>query len=129
MRRQEPTTIAILGAGTVVENAIALLLGSAGYSVRTLSDPSAVGAKGQLDGVDLVLLAPAVGEEDKEAFLNAIEAAPAAGDVRVLALSTARKQELAERTGVVPWPIPLEGLGRAIEAGLSPAPAPAEGDG
>ena len=128
MTRQEPTTIAILGADTVVENALALLLESAGYSVRILSQPSAAEA-GKLDGVHLVLLAPALDEKNREAFLKAIEADPTAGGVRVLALSTARKQELEGRTGVVPWPIPLEGLGRAIEASLSPIPAPAEGDG
>ena len=128
MIHQEPKTVAILGSDTVVENALALLLGGAGYSVRILSEPSAASA-GHLEGVDLVLLAPALGEEDREAFLKAIEAAPAAGDVRVLALSTARKEELDGRTGVVPWPIPLEGLGRAIEAALAPVPGPAEGNG
>ena len=128
MTLQEPTMIAILGADTVVENAIALLLESAGYSVRTLSQPSAAEA-GKLGGVDLVLLAPALNEKDREAFLKAIEADPTTGGVRVLALSTARKQELEGRTGLVPWPIPLEGLGKAIEAALSPIPAPAEADG
>ena len=128
MLNEKPTTIAILGADTVVENAIALLLGSAGYSVRILSEPSVAGAGGQLDGVDLVLLAPALGEEDRGAFLKAVEAAPGAGDMRVLSLSPARKQDLEGRTGVVPWPIPLEGLGRAIESALAPVPPPAAGE-
>ena len=116
-----PTTIAILGADTVVENAIALLLGSAGYSTRVLAGPPATEADGQLDDVDLVLLAPALSEAEREAFLRAIEASPAAGGVRVLALSTASKQELEGRAGVVPWPTPLEDLTRAIEAALAPA--------
>ena len=117
----------------MVENAIALLLGSTGYSTRVLTELSAAEAAGQLNSVDLVLLAPALGEADREAFLRAIEASPAAGGVRVLALSTASKQELEGRAGVVPWPTPLENLGRAIEAALAPAlapaSAPAEGEG
>jgi hypothetical protein len=42
-----PTTIAILGAGTVVENPLSLLLDSAGYSTRILEEPSAADAGAQ----------------------------------------------------------------------------------
>jgi DNA-binding response OmpR family regulator len=121
-----PTTIAILGADTVVENALSLLLGGAGYSTKVLEDPSAFAANAeeQLAGVDLLLLTPSLREETRESFLKAIEAAPAASDVPVLTLSTAPQREPNDRTaGVVPWPTPLENLRLAIEAALAPAPS------
>ncbi|MDP9476218.1 MAG: hypothetical protein M3R38_11155 [Actinomycetota bacterium] len=135
MPRQElPTTIAILGDETVVESALALLLGGAGYSTKVLEEPSAsaANAEEQLGGVDLLLLTPSLREETQEGFLKAIEATPAAGGgVPVLTLSTAPKDELMnDRTaGTVPWPTPFEDLRRAIEATLAPALAPAEGKG
>ncbi len=120
-----PTTIAILGADTVVENALSLLLGGAGYSTKVLEDPSASAANAveQLVGVDLLLLTPSLREETQEGFLKAIEATLAASDVPVLTLSTAPQRELNDRTGMVPWPAPLENLRQAIEAALVSAPS------
>jgi response regulator RpfG family c-di-GMP phosphodiesterase len=116
-----PTTIAILGADTVVESALALLLGDAGYSTKVLEEPSAsaANAEEQLVGVDLLLLTPSLREETQEGFLKAIEATtPATVGMPVLTLSTAPQDELNDRTGMVPWPTPLENLGLAIEAAL-----------
>ena len=121
-----PTTIDILGADTVVENALSLLLGGAGYSTKVLEEPSAFAANAQeqLEGVDLLLLTPSLREETQEGFLKAIVAAPAAVGVPVLTLSTAPQRELNDRTsGMVPWPTPLEELTRAIEAALALAPS------
>ncbi len=121
-----PTTIAILGADTVVENALSLLLGGAGYSTKVLEDPSAsaANAEEQLVGVDLLLLTPSLSEETREGFLKAIEATPATVGIPVLTLSTAPQDELNDRTaGMVPWPTPLENLRLAIEAALAPAPS------
>ena len=119
-----PTTIAILGADTVVENALSLLLGGAGYETNILEEPSAFAANAEehLRGVDLLLLTPSLREETQEGFLKAIEAAPAASDVPVLTLSTAPQREPNDRTaGMVPWPTPLENLRLAIEEALAPA--------
>ena len=122
-----PTTIAILGADTVVENALSLLLGGAGYDTRILDleepSASAANAEEQLAGVDLLLLTPSLREETREGFLKAIAAAPSAVGVPVLTLSTAPQDEPNDRTGVVPWPTPLETLRLAIEAALAPAPS------
>jgi sugar/nucleoside kinase (ribokinase family) len=109
----------------VVENALSLLLGGAGYDTKVLEDPSAsaANAEEQLVGVDLLLLTPSLREETQEAFLKAIEAAPAAAGVPVLTLSTAPQDELNDRTGMVPWPTPLEHLRRAIEAALVSVPS------
>ena len=120
------TTIAILGADTVVENALSLLLRGAGYDTEVLEDPSASAANAEelLAGVDLLLLTPSLREETQEGFLKAIEATPAASDVPVLTLSTAPQREPNDRTaGMVPWPTPLENLRLAIEDALAPAPS------
>ena len=108
-----------MGEDTVVENALALLLEGAGYSARILQDLRAAHVDEQLEGVDLVLLAPSLGEEDKEAFLKAVEADHEAGGVRILTLSTARERELEGQTVVVPWPLPFKRLLEAIEAVLA----------
>ncbi|MDQ3523026.1 MAG: hypothetical protein M3434_11905 [Gemmatimonadota bacterium] len=110
----------------MVENALSLLLGGAGYSTKVLEDPSAsaANAEEQLQGVDLLLLTPSLREETQEGFLKAIEATPATVGMAVLVLSTAPQDELNDRTaGMVPWPTPLEDLTRAIEAALAPAPS------
>ena len=109
-----------MGNDTVVEGVLALLLEGAGYPARILIDSRAADASGQLEGADLVLLAPSLSEEDVEAFMKAVEAHPGAGVLRVLRLSTAPDRELEGRAGVVPWPIPFEGLLEAIEAALAP---------
>jgi len=117
-------TIAILGADPVVENALALLLGGAGYSTKVIEEPSAsaANAEEQLQGVDLLLLTPSLREEDEEDFLRAIAATPAPVGIPALTLSTAPQDELNDLTGMVPWPTPLEDLMRAIEAALVSAP-------
>ena len=120
MTRQALHTVAILGNDTVVEGVLALLLEGAGYPARILMDSRAADASGQLEGVDLVLLAPSLGEEAVEAFLKALEADPGASGVRVLKLSTAPDRESESRASVVPWPISFEGLLRAIEGTLAP---------
>ena len=126
-----PTTIAILGADTVVENALSLLLGGAGYDTKVLEDPSASAANAQehLVGVDLLLLTSSLRGETQEAFLKAIEAAPAVAAIPVITLSTAPQDEPNDRTaGMVPWPTPLEDLTRAIEAALVSVPSGEPGD-
>jgi CheY-like chemotaxis protein len=118
-------TIAILGADPVVENVLALLLGSAGYSTKVIEEPSAsaANAEEQLQDVDLLLLTASLREEAREGFLKAIEATPApVVGIPVLTLSTAPQDELNDLTGMVPWPTPLEDLMRAIEAALVSAP-------
>ena len=123
------TTIAILGADTVVENALALLLADVGYDTKVLEEPSAANTEEQLQGVDLLLLMPSLRDETQEGYLKAIEATPAAtAGIPVLALSTAPQDEMNGRTGMVPWPTPLENLRLAIGDALAPAPSSEPGD-
>ncbi len=85
-------------------------------SSRILAPPVRMGYSG---GADLVLLAPSLFGEDKDAFLETVEEAdPWAGGARVLVLSTDPEQEPGGRAGVVPWPTPFERLLGEIEAAL-----------
>ncbi len=77
MPRQQPTTsVAILGANTVVENALAQLLEGEGYSTRVLKPSPLRGAQGEemplgVGGADLVVLAPSLSTSECDAFLAA----------------------------------------------------------
>ena len=54
MREHPPTTtVAIIGANTVVERALAQLLEGEGYSIRILKSSTTGVVEEQLDGVDL----------------------------------------------------------------------------
>lgn len=103
----------------MVENALALLLEDAGYPARVFRNLRAADVGGQLEGANLVLLTPSLFEEDKEAFLKAVEADPGAGGARVLVLSTAPDREPEGRRGVVPWPLPFARLLETIEEVLA----------
>ena len=85
-------------------------------SSRILAPPARTGYSG---GADLVLLAPSLLGEDKDAFLESVEGAdPWAGGARVLVLSTDPEREPGVRAGVVPWPTPFGRLLGEIEAAL-----------
>ena len=71
----QPAIIAILGADTVVENALAQLLVGEGYSTRVLKASSIaevlVEEEMPAGGVDLVILAPSLSTRECDAFLAA----------------------------------------------------------
>ena len=68
----QPTTIAILGADTVVGSALCALLEGSGYQTTPLdSYPTGV-VDELLGGADLLLLAPRLDEDAREAFLGAM---------------------------------------------------------
>ena len=122
---QPGTTIAILGADTVVGGALCALLGDHGYRINPL-DAHPTGVVDELlEGADLLLLAPRLDKGAREAFLGAIgKSAPQRADVPVIALSTAVEEGLPEKEGVlsVPWPCETRVLVERIEAALLGAP-------
>jgi len=74
MPRHEPTTVAILGADGVVENALAQILEGEGYATRVIKPFPLGGALEEelpLGGVDVVVLAPSLSTSECEAFLAA----------------------------------------------------------
>ena len=82
-----------------------------------------------LDEADLLLLAPRLDEDVREAFLGAMgKTATQTADMPVIALTTTLEEGLPEKEGVlrVPWPCETKVLVQRIEAtlaGESPAGA------
>jgi hypothetical protein len=117
-----PTTIAILGADTVVGRALCALLEGSGYrTIPIESYPTGV-VDELLVGVDLLLLAPRLDEGVREAFVGAMgKSAPHRANVPVIALCTTAEESLQEQEGVisVPWPCETKVLVERIEAALS----------
>jgi hypothetical protein len=120
--QQPATTIAILGADTVVGSAICALLGGHGYRITPIdSHPTGI-VDELLDGTDLLLLAPRLEEGAREAFLGAIgKSSPQRANVPVIALTTTLEEGLPEQEGVlrVPWPCETKALVERIEAALA----------
>jgi hypothetical protein len=119
---QPGTTIAILGADTVVGSALCALLGNHGYRINPL-DAHPTGVVDELlEGADLLLLAPRLDEGAREAFLGAMgKTVSQTADVPVIALSTTLEENLPEKEGVlrVPWPCETKALVERIEAVLA----------
>ena len=127
MREQpQPTTIAILGADTVVGRALCALLEGSGYQTRPL-DAHPTGVVGELlEGADLLLIAPRMDEGVRDAFLGAMDkSTPQKVDMPVIVLSTTVEEDLPEKEGVqsVPWPCETKVLVDHIEAALSKSAA------
>jgi hypothetical protein len=125
----QPTTIAILGADTVVGSALRALLEGSGYRTTPLdSYPTGI-VDELLEGADLLLLTPRLDEDVRESFLGAMgKSAPQMADMPVIALSSTLEEGLPEKEGVlrVPWPCETKALVQRIEAtlaGESPAGA------
>jgi hypothetical protein len=122
----QPTTVAILGADTVVGRALCALLESSAYETRPLdSYPTGV-VDELLDGADLLLLVPRLDEGVREAFLGAMgKSTPQKADILVISLSTDTAEYLPEKEGdiSVPWPCKTKVLVDHIEAARLDAPA------
>jgi hypothetical protein len=122
LHRDQPTTIAILGADTVVGRALCALLEGYGYRTTSLdSYPTGV-VDDLLDGANLLLLAPRLDEDAREAFLGAMgKSAPQRADMPVIALTTTLEEGMPEKEGVlkVPWPCETKALVERIETTLA----------
>jgi CheY-like chemotaxis protein len=147
--RQSPTTstvVAILGANTVVENALAQILEGEGYSARVLKTLPLGEELVQeekmpvVSAVDLVVLAPSLSTSECDAFLAArrrrttphrpTTSSSSSPPIPVIVLCTPMKEapplleEEDEALRSVPWPTSRERLVGEIEAGLLQAGAP-----
>ena len=122
---REPATIAILGADTVVGSALCALLEGSGYRTTALDSYPTGLVDELLDGADLLLIAPRLDEDAREAFLGAMgKSAPQRADMPVILLSTTLEESLPEKEEVlrVPWPCETRVLVERIEAALLDAP-------
>ena len=124
MQHHQPTTIAILGADTVIGSALCALLESSGYKTRPLDTYPTGVVDEVLEGADLLLLAPRLDEGVREAFVGAMgKSTPQRADMPVIALTTV-VEESPQDEGVrsVPWPCETKALVGEIEAALLDVP-------
>ena len=126
---QPTTTIAILGANTVVGRPLCALLEGSGYNTTPI-DAYPTGVVDELlEGADLLLIAPRLNSGVREAFVGAMgKGAPQRASMPVIALTTATDTEdLSEKERVisVPWPCETKALVECIEAALNVRPASA----
>jgi hypothetical protein len=122
VQHYQTTTISILGADTVVGSALRALLEGSGYKIIPL-DAHPTGVVDELlEGADLLLLAPRLDEDAREAFLGAMgKSAPQGAEMPVIALTTTLEEGLPEEEGVlrIPWPCETKALVERIEATLA----------
>ena len=122
----QTTTIAILGADTVVGRALCALLESSGYQSRPLDTYPTGVVDELLEGADLLLIVPRLDSGVREAFVGAMgKSSPQKAEVPVIVLSTAVEENLPEKERVisVPWPSETKVLVERIEETLLVAPA------
>jgi hypothetical protein len=125
-QQQQPTTIAIVGADTLVEDILARLLREEGYATRLIeaSYPTGLVDDELLDGVDVVLLSPALDAEVHGAFLEAMRSTQETAAIPVLPLSAALKLALLdELSASASWRSLFEELVGQIGAVLARAAA------
>ena len=118
----QPTTIAILGADTVVGRALCALLEGSGYrTVPIDSHPTGI-VDEMLEGADLLLIVPRLDRGVREAFVGAMgKRSPETAAMPVITLRTALEEDLPEKKeGVIriPWPCETKILVERIEAAL-----------
>jgi hypothetical protein len=124
-RKQQPTTIAILGAKTVVEKTLAQLLEGFCYYARLLKASSAgVVEERQLESVDLLLLSPDLTSSSCDAVIDSIRSTQQRTSenppIPVIALFPLTKEPslVGEAVRSVAWPVPLERLVEEIDTML-----------
>jgi hypothetical protein len=119
--------VLILGGDWVVGRALRLLLRDAEYRVRFLIGPS-LDQPGLLDGVQLLLLAPGLGAEFRDALLALVGRRPLAVRIPILELVDNPRSAGDGAAHTVPWPCRAEELKREIKALLLTKPG-ADRDG
>jgi len=124
--RSATTTIAILGTDALAENILARLLEREGYDVRHLEAHPTGPIEGLLDGLDLLLVAPGLNAEVREAFLKAMGGDPKSAAIPVLPLTSALKLALLDELSAgISWRSLFEELMEQIGAVLQRAAASA----
>ena len=102
--------------------ALEALLQGVGYDTRLIEDPPESTPEQLLEGVRLLLLAPTLSAESREALLAKMGAALDAANIPVLTLSTTIREAITDGPVFIPWPCRLEDLTKKIEATLLPLP-------
>lgn len=113
-----PTAVvAIVCGNAIVGRALELLLRSTRFSVRLLNG-SYLDKPGCLDGVQLLLLAPGLDPERREALLKLIDNGPSAARIPVLELVDSARAAQVGDGNFISWPCRAEELKREIKTAL-----------
>jgi len=115
--RTTAAPVVVVIGDAVVGQALELLLQTADFSTRFLAERH-LDEPGSLDGVRLLLLAPGLGEERREALLRLVYNNSSAVKVPVLELIYNSRVSWAGKTNGVAWPCRAEALGQRIRAAL-----------
>ena len=102
--------------------ALEALLQGVGYDTRLIEAPPKSAPEQTLEGVKLLLLAPTLSSESREALLADMGSTLDAASIPVLTLSTTLKEALGDGSVFIPWPCRLEDLTKKIEAALLRVP-------
>ena len=114
MPYQNPITVAIIGRDRVVGQALELLLRGADYDARFLGEPAMENLGELLDGVQIVLLGPALSAERREKVLNGLRSGPGTANIPVLELIPTLEGTRNGHVCHVMWPCKTEELVRHI---------------
>ena len=107
--------VIILGGDTVVGRALELLLRGSDRNARFLSAVSELEEPGLIERTGLLLLAPGLDAERREAALGLLRQRSASRRVPVLELvSNARTEKLSDDHFVASWPCQMEDLQKRI---------------
>lgn len=107
--------VIILGGDTVVGRALELLLRGSDRNARFLSAVSELEEPGLIERTGLLLLAPGLDAERREAALGLLRQRSISRRVPVLELvSNARTEKLADDHFVASWPCQMEDLQKRI---------------
>ncbi len=113
-----PAKVLIVGGNAIVGHALELLLGSSECKVKFLSE-TFLEKPGLLDGLQLLLVAPGLRNECREALLESVESMPVGERVLVLELVSNIPGAQQDGAGhLVLWPCQPEELERRIKAAL-----------
>ncbi len=124
MSSQVPNRIAILARDGVSGQALELLLQSAGYNTRLLSDNANGELAEALDGAGLLLLAPTRNTKSRESLLRTVRSTPVMAKIPVLEMITSLNGAQTVQEGQVLWPCRIEDLKAKIEAALRNGSSP-----
>jgi hypothetical protein len=115
-RRTVPTKVAVVGGGPIVGTALESLLVAAGYHARFLPESMMDELDVLLAHSELLVVAPALSAERRQALLEVVLSPPGSAKIPVLELLPANGEERRFLGGMVLWPCSVEELKRAIDA-------------
>lgn len=109
--------VVVFGGDAIVGQALELLLRSSDCNVKFLTEPY-LDEPGLLDGAQILLLAPGLSAERREALLRLADGTAIAARIPVLELVSNTQGAHVGAGHLVPWPCRTEDLERRIKAAL-----------